>query len=270
MLYNKDVVNFSTNMLENNLKSLGFGPKESQVYLSILSLGQAKAGQIAKTADINRTTVYDILSLLMQKGLINKFSKGSQTYFAALDPSRLLTYVDREIEETTEKLTKQRAEIEKLLPEIKSLQHKTEQPKVQFFEGEKGMREAYEDTLTADDGILAYANVKTMHEGLPNFFPTYYIRRAKSQIFLRAIMPQNKQSLERAQRDQEEMRDSRFLTQDQTFTPEMNIYNNKVLIASWKEKMAVIIESKELADLQRVIFHQLWNTLPRAKGSLKS
>jgi sugar-specific transcriptional regulator TrmB len=206
----------------------------------------------------------------MQKGLVNKYTKSSQTYFSALDPNRLLAYIDREIEETARELTKQRTDIEKLLPEIKSLQHKIEQPKVQFFEGEKGMREAYEDTLTAKDGIVAYANVQTMHEGLPNFFPTYYDRRAKALVYIRAIMPQNNQSFERTRNDQKEMRDSRFLPQNQSFTPEMNIYNNKVLIASWKEKMAVIIESKELADLQRVIFENLWNTLPRTKSLSRS
>ena len=48
-----------------------------------------------------------------------------------------------------------------------------------------------------------------------------------------------------------------------TFSPEINIYNNKILITSWKEKMAILIESKELADLQRLTFNLLWETLPR-------
>lgn len=60
------------------------------------------------------------------------------------------------------------------------------------------------------------------------------------------------------------MRDTRFLPEEKmTFSPEVNIYNNKMLIASWKEKMAIIIESKELADLQKLSFNLLWETLPR-------
>ncbi|MDZ4385424.1 MAG: hypothetical protein U0944_03315 [Candidatus Moranbacteria bacterium] len=43
----------------------------------------------------------------------------------------------------------------------------------------------------------------------------------------------------------------------------MNIYNNKMLIASWKEKIAIIIKSKELVDLQKMTFDLLWNSLPR-------
>jgi len=126
------------------------------------------------------------------------------------------------------------------------------------------MREAYEDTLTSKEIILAYANAATMHETLPNFFPEYYKRRAEKSIFIRAIVPRNEMSVERSKHNQEEMRDTRFLPdEEQTFSPEVNIYNNKILIASWKEKMAILIESKELADLQKLTFNLLWDTLPR-------
>jgi len=103
-----------------------------------------------------------------------------------------------------------------------------------------------------------------MHKALPNFFPEYYKRRAEKMIFIRAIIPRNKMSIERVPHNQEEMRDTRFLpNEEMTFSPEMNIYNNKILIASWKETMAILIESKELADLQKLTFNLLWATLPR-------
>ena len=34
----------------------------------------------------------------------------------------------------------------------------------------------------------------------------------------------------------------------------MQIYNNKVNIASWKEKLGIIIESEEIADAMRTFF----------------
>lgn len=77
-------------------------------------------------------------------------------------------------------------------------------------------------------------------------------------------MPRNEISIERISHNQEEMRDTRFLPEEKmTFSPEVNIYNNKMLIASWKEKIAIIIESKELADLQKITFDLLWNSLPK-------
>jgi sugar-specific transcriptional regulator TrmB len=251
-------------MINQLLKQLNFSDKETAVYLALLEVGAAKAGELAKKTNINRTTVYDILESLMRKGLVSKYKKGASTFFNTFDPKHLLTYLDREKEEQTKKIEKQKEKVKELLPQLLSLQHiATTKPKVQFFEGEKGMREAYEDTLTSRETILAYANTETVHAGLPNFFPDYYKRRTAKKIFIKAIFPINKLSIERSKFNQEEMRETRFLPQkEMTFSPEVNIYNNKMLIASWKEKMAIIIESKELADLQKLIFNLLWEVLP--------
>ncbi|MFH0856749.1 MAG: hypothetical protein V1860_02530, partial [bacterium] len=162
-------------------------------------------------------------------------------------------------------IERQKKKVSELLPELISLQNiYTSKPRVQFFEGEKGMREAYEDTLTSKEMILAYANLETMHEGLPNFFPEYFKRRAKNKIFIRAIIPRNKLSMERVALNQEEMREIRFIPEGMSFSPEINIYNNKMLVVSWKEKIAIIIESKELADLEKIKYNLLWEALPRS------
>ncbi|OGY85383.1 MAG: hypothetical protein A2233_04970 [Candidatus Kerfeldbacteria bacterium RIFOXYA2_FULL_38_24] len=247
------------------LQQLGFSKKEVAVYAALLELDSATAGEIADKTEINRTSCYDILDSLMKKGIVSKFKKKTKIYFHAGDPKRLISYLEREREEANKKITKQQQLVKEALPELSSLLHpQSTKPKVTFFEGEKGMREAYEDTLDAKKVILAYANVKTMHEGLPNFFPEYYKRRTKAGISIKAIIPQNEPSKERAKRDTEELRQTVFLpNSEMTFSPEVNIYNNKVLIASWKEKMAVIIESKELADLQKLIYNLLWNYLKK-------
>ncbi|MBU4480370.1 hypothetical protein KKG48_02935 [Patescibacteria group bacterium] len=253
-------------MIKNLLEQMNFSPKESSVYLALLEIGSGKAKEISRESGLNRTTVYDICDSLLQKGLISKYKKGSSTYFNALDPKNLINYLEREKEESVKNIEKQKKKVSDLLPEFVSLQniYSKNKPRVQFFEGEKGMREAYEDTLTSKGMILAYANAETMHKGLPDFFPEYYKRRVKNKIFIRAIIPRNKLSIERSEHNREEMRDTRFLQESEmTFSPEINIYNNKMLITSWEEKIAIIIESKELADLQKLTFDLLWNTLPK-------
>jgi len=252
-------------MLNSLFNQLKFSDKESKVYLALMELGSAKAVEIGKKTGLNRTSVYDFLEVLLRKGLISKYKMGSATYFNALDPKQLIRYLEREKEEKIKDIDKQKQRVAEIIPELISLQNiYTSRPKVQFFEGEKGVREAYEDTLTSKETILAYANVETMHSGLPNFFPEYYKRRTENKIFIRAIIPRNKLSHERALKNQQEMRDTRFLPEESmSFSPEINIYHNKILVASWKEKMAILIESKELADLQKLTFNLLWDALPR-------
>lgn len=252
-------------LLIEALNQAGLSEKETSVYLNLLKIGTAKAGILAKKSEFNRTTVYDVLESLSKKGVISSYRKGAQTYFSATDPKQLLIYLDQEKAKTAAKIETGKKRLEELMPQFISLQDiSPTRPKVQFFEGENGMREAYEDTLSAREMIFAYANVQTMHEGLPDFFPEYYARRAKKKIFIRAICPRNELSLERHKHDQEEMREVRFLPDaTQTFSPEINIYHNKMLVASWIEKIAIIIESKELAVLQKITFELLWNSLPR-------
>lgn len=248
-------------------EQLGFAPSETKVYVALLELDTASVLQIAKKSGINRTSCYDVLEHLMKRGLISRFKKKKKIYFSAGDPRRLLSYLDREKEELEKQINQKKEQIKQVLPELSSLiRPQSTKPKVSFYEGEKGMREAYEDTLTAKGGILAFANVQTMHEGLPHFFPEYYTRRTQARIPIKAIIPNNTASIERAKKDNEEMRES-IIVDEQilSFSPEVNIYNNKMLIASWTEKMAIIIESKELADLQRQTYVLLWKLLKDKK-----
>ena len=190
-------------MLLDSLKKVGFSEKEALVYTHLIRLGAQPASVIAEKAEINRTTTYDIIETLTKKGLISSIKKDGITYFKALDPKELLNYLEREKVEHVKQLEKQQKEIETLLPALISLENpESTKPKVTFYEGEKGMRQAYEDTLTSSETILAYANVEDMHKGLPNFFPEYYQRRGvEKKIHIKCIAPDNKTSIERHSHD---------------------------------------------------------------------
>ncbi|MEZ4103918.1 MAG: helix-turn-helix domain-containing protein [Candidatus Paceibacterota bacterium] len=251
-------------MIKEILEELGFSEKEVEIYLAIIKSDQATASLIAKETDVNRTTVYDILETLMHKGVVSKIKKAGKTYYYALSPDKLIDYLEREKREFSKKIDLQKEKVSKIMPKLISIQnlHSVNKPKVRFYEGEKGMREAYEDSLQADGLIRAYANVEEMHKGLPNFFPEYYKRRAEANIHIRAILPQNEASFDRAAKDSEEMRTTKFLPEEKmTFSPEINVYNNKVLVASWKESMAIVIESKELADFHKLVYDLLWDSM---------
>ncbi len=250
-------------MIDKILIKIGLTQKEASIYLASLRLGSQTATNIAKYAGINRTTVYDIFESLIKKGLASKIDRGTAVYFQVADPKNLLNYLDGEKNEYIRKIEKEKQELAEILPAIQSIERAaTTKPKVQFFEGEKGMREAYEDTLKTTEPIRAFANVEEMHAALPNFFPEYYARRSEKDIHIRAICPDNQLSIERKKHDREELRQIKLIPKDKyTFSPEVNIYNDKVLIASWREKMAIIIQSAEIADLQKKMYDLLWSLL---------
>ena len=246
------------------LQGLGLGEKEASVYIALLELGRGTVAQIGRKAGINRTTGYDILDSLANKGLVNVSGKEPKSEYGAEPPDAVLAYLKQEAEAAQGRIGK----AETLLPELRAVATTQNRPRIKFYEGTDGMKKAYEDTLTSREPIRAYANADEMHKGLPNYFPAYYKRRAEKGIAIRAIVPKTPTSEERASRDAEEKREIAFVPPEQYyFSPEINIYDNKVMIASWKEKLGVIIESAEIADAMKKIYELAWAEAKRLSGN---
>lgn len=260
-------------MFENNndLKKLllasSFSSKEADVYVAILTLGRGTASEIARAAHISRTTVYEILNSLFDKDLVTLTGKEPKQEYVSLSPNQLKIYLEKELQQTSKTL--HQAE-ESLIPQLKSIHNVKNRPKVMFYEGREGLEKVYEDTLTSTEPIRAYASVGDMHAGLPGYFPEYYKRRAGKGIAIRAIVPDTDTGRERRIFDKEEMRDTALVPKDNfRFSPEINIYDNKVMIASWREQLGIIIESSEISDAMKKIYELAWAEAKRLDNELR-
>jgi len=240
----------------NQLLKLGFNPKEAALYLACLELGVASpASTIAKKANINRTTAYDILELLIQKGVVISHTKKSYRCYEALPPEKLIAY----LKEQSKKYEYLAEEADKLLPELNAYFRVSGRPRVYFYEGEEGLVRVYEETLTSSEEILAYASDQANQEAIPWYFPKYYERRTKKKIPIRALFPDTPKDRERHLLDKKELRKSRILPKNKLdFTPEINFFDNKIMIADWKEKLGIIIESPEIAKVFKQTFELAW------------
>ncbi len=249
-----------------SLLSIGLSEKEANVYLALLEMGKGTVARIARKASINRTTGYDILDNLVAKGLASVSGKEPKQEYVAEAPDKLKSLIESEIEKK-----KQELELaEKVIPQLKSIHNISERPKVMFYEGKEGLEQVYEDTLTSHEQIRAYANVNEMHTALPHYFPRYYLRRTSKNISIRAIIPANEKGLERASKDKQETRESALVPADKYyFSPEINIYDNKVMIASWKEKLGIIIESQEIAEAMKTIYELAWTEAKRLESEMR-
>ncbi len=237
------------------LQSFGFSEKETDVYISLLELGGGTVSQISRKAGINRTTGYDILNSLVIKGVVSASGKEPKQEYVAEPPYAITEYLKKEAGVFEDRIRK--AQI--LVPELLAITASQNRPRIKFYEGTDGLKHVYEDTLTAKEAIRAYANVDDVHKALPNYFPSYYKRRAGKEISIRAIFPKTKESVSLDEHNIEEKREVAFVPADTYgFSPEINIYDNKVMIASWREKLGIIIESAEIADAMKKIYELAW------------
>ncbi|MEK6891066.1 MAG: helix-turn-helix domain-containing protein, partial [Nanoarchaeota archaeon] len=117
------------------LEKLGLSGNEIKVYLVLNDNGSLKAGRISKIAKIDRSSAYNSLKLLLEKGLASYVLVGEIKYFQATGPKRLLEYV-REQEE----------DIKSIIPELDE-RHKAKkiEGQVRLFKGIKGVKSIFLD-----------------------------------------------------------------------------------------------------------------------------
>ena len=68
------------------LEKLGFSPNEIKVYLTLNDNGSNKAGRISKLAQIDRSSCYNSLKSLIEKGLVTYVISANRKVFRPVAP----------------------------------------------------------------------------------------------------------------------------------------------------------------------------------------
>lgn len=230
-----------------------------QLYVSLLEKGKATARTLSLRTGITRTSIYDQVKILRDKGLIAEISVEGKTFFEVSDVRKLSALLDEQLEQLgTQK--------KYLAQNLSNLTHATQsvQPKVRFFEGQEGVRQLLKDLLWYDD-ITLY--LYWPYEQMLNFLGKEFLlwfsaRRAAHDIAIHAIWGARP---EKAKAnifiDDGPDVERRFL--ENRDLPQMGyvIYENKVaFISSQKEAFGFIVESAEFVALQRMQFDVLWKS----------
>lgn len=239
-------------MIQETLREFGLTDKEAQVYLALLHTGTALVQDVARKAGTYRTYTYEILKSLKEKGLVSHVIKGGKQYFEPAPPDKLISI-----------LKERENKISRILPDLEKAYSTTiEKPKVEFYEGKEGLKTILDDLIRVKKDILVYGSTAGQLQLLQFYFPQYVKQRVKHKIRIRVITERSPQAMELHKQDKEELREMRFLPATMEFPTVTNIYGNKVAILSLdKDMVGVIIENKNIAETQRMIFQLLWNMI---------
>jgi hypothetical protein len=127
------------------------------------------------------------------------------------------------------------------------------------------VEEIYLDTLFyPDQEILSWFPATLVQEN-KDFFNDYYIKkRLEKKIWVRAIAPKTVDMQEYFQKDTQDLRQTRLISQD-IFNIEVGIIlygKSKLGIVSYDESMGLIIESPKIYRSLKNIFELAWDSLP--------
>lgn len=229
--------------IEKTLEKIGLSPNEIKVYLVLNDHGSTKAGKISKLAKIDRSSAYNALKLLQEKGFVSYVNVGKIKWFQAVGPQRILEY-----------LKEQQEEVMAILPDLQE-RHKRKkiEGQVRLFKGVKGVKSVFLDMIRTGKDNYVFGSEGQFSEIMPDF--AYQFDRMKKEKKMRTKLILRK--------DRKEI-DSN--TSDYKYIPGLsespavtNIYGDKIAIIVWTdEPEAIVIENAAAARAYKSYFDFMW------------
>ncbi|MDD4353121.1 MAG: helix-turn-helix domain-containing protein [Candidatus Nanoarchaeia archaeon] len=230
----------------SSLNNIGLSINESKIYYALIKMGENKAGEISKKLGFNRTTTYDLLQKLIDKGLIAYSINSKTKYFKASNPQQLYNFIkEKEIL------------VEQTLPFLKKEYNNSDsENNILLYKGYKGIKTVFEDiinSLKPKEINRVFDSEGQFTEKMPFFSPHFIKSLEKKKINVKHLV-----------REGIDIKPSKttqvkYLKNEKISNATIDVYSDKTLLILWEEKPnAVLIQNKSLAELMKYYFEQIW------------
>jgi HTH-type transcriptional regulator, sugar sensing transcriptional regulator len=226
-----------------NLEKLNLTKNEIKVYLILIKIGSTMAGRIAKETMMDRSSVYNALKSLLEKGIISYVVEANRKVYSPANPNKIIDYF------------KEKEELAKLvIPQLEGLYKQTkEKENVTLFRGYKGVKTVFQDILREGNENLMFGSEGQFAHRMPYYAPQFVRQLEEKKIKVRSIVRQKrgeKPSLTST---------IRIVPKEVRSNVVTNIFGNKIAIIIWSETPeAVLIDNKAAADSYRSYFEFMW------------
>ena len=239
------------------LEKIGLSKAETKVYLSLMGLGSVPSGKIVKETELRKSTVYESIRRLQEKGLVSYIINEGRKYFETAEPGRIIDYIT----EQKRKLNETESEAKKLIIELKNgFDILKPQAEAHVFAGIEGFKTMRRDALRNSKGeILLIGAIAMEDEVIPGYFEEWNKERQKHKTNLKILYKESAKS-KMLKNLMGKMLEMRFLPKEIENPSIINIYGDRVVNVLWKGKYPIcfLLISKEIADSYRNYFEWLW------------
>jgi len=267
-----EIMKIKDKKLVQKLIQSGFSEKEAMVYVSVLELKGAFPSHIAEYCGLRRSTVYNVLTTLSVRGLINEIEKKNKFFFQIEKPENILRFANNRLNQAEDSLN----QIKDILPSIRNIYSTDDNlPKITYYSGEQGLFQIFND-MTAEQKpyeMLVFTNgaefINILDENNKRFYANYMKDKEIHSITTRTIIPDtnaDRQAKDIFYKDidQKYWPVFRYLDKDKfPSASEVTIYGiNKVAIVNFKKgrETGVIIEDQAIHDMMKTIFELSWDS----------
>lgn len=244
--------------LEEKLGLLDLNRKEIAIYLAILSGGKNTISGISARSKVKRTSIYQHLQVLLDKGLVYKSADRKRVLYVAEDPEKIVNVVETQ----KRRLDRQKVELEKIIPELQSMFSVAfDKPKVNFYEGRDGIKNIYKEFLETHQNVYSFFS--------PHHFFKLFSQEENDELLMRLyknggqlhnLVERSDEAAARLKMEKyKRFTKSKLLPVDFKFENDLLVAGDKVALISFKNLIGVIICDQSIADLQRNMFKLIWS-----------
>lgn len=178
-----------------NLEYINLNKTEFKVYKALLNLGISSAQEISNFTNIPRSTVHNCLNKLISKEFVTKLHETNVKKYMAKNPEfikKILYNKEQSIQTDLENINNTIKEVQVIIDELQEDSPKL--PTVEYFEGLKGVRNAYLKIIKNTKTIKTYANANWVTEQMPEIRKFYRTEILKGNLTLYSIFIDSKYS----------------------------------------------------------------------------
>ncbi len=226
------------------LQELGFSEGEIRIYLALLKLGTIPVHKIKEETKLHRTTIYDFLEKLLNKGLVNYVIKNNIKFYSATNPTKLLDL-----------LKEKENNIKEILPQLIDLsKFNKEEMTVEVYKGIEGVKTLLNDVIRTKKDYVIFGIDETIFKQKLGTYMDQFFRREKEAKFKERILTSDDTKFIY----KNDTATYRYLPKDSFNPTPTYVYGDNVAILIWEPFSVIKIQNTQLADSYNKFFEILW------------
>ncbi len=236
------------------LHKIGLSDGETKVYLALLKLGSVPVNKLKEETHLHRTTIYDFVEKLLNKGLATYIVKGNVKYYNAVSPQKLLDYV-KEKEDT----------VTSVLPQLLKLAaFQRQEITVEVHKGVEGVKTLLNDIVRVGKNYVIFGIDESMFKQRFGTLMEQFFRKTKEKKVKERILTRDDTAFVYPY----ETTTYRYLPKESFNPTPTYVYGDTVSVLIWEPLSVIKIKNAALADSYSKHFEILWKLAsPKPKST---
>lgn len=237
------------------LRDVGLSPKAISVYLSLLELGASNVQDLAKKANVNRTTAYVILEELKRFSLLATVEKGGKVLYSAENPERLVLAARTDLAKQQDVV----ARLEQSLPRLLAMHQSVEdRPRVRFLEGDDAVRSVRTEVIQTGKPVCEFFSVDEASSALSSLEEEHRIYTSTQTQGRLLVAIKDGCTMPYLDVSRYDVRMCDYASHP--FSGCMTFTDERVYMFSLRSKgIVLIVESGEMVGIFRALFEHVWD-----------